>query len=161
MHPLYKYLIFISLAALLPVTGWAEGDSAPPLQLASPSLGSMPTANRTQSNCESNPCQAGCSQTATCLQYKAKGDECANPNQVMMGWTCNEPCSCSSDGTLTCSVSYRCADPKEALEASRSLHQPIKIELAIPFSGEFEEETGNPESDSESEENSELAIPTF
>lgn len=106
-----KALLIMALV-IVPTLGLAEGNQAPPL-LASPAILdpsrelSKPSVQR-PAECATNPCAAGCSQQVTCEDYNPERDNCPEANKIVVGWECQEPCSCSQEGTVSCSVTYQC-----------------------------------------------------
>lgn len=114
-----------------------EGHSAPPLSVE---IGPMPLPSAARSPasaevCDANPCAGGCNGEALCKHYDVSREKCSKPGQVLVNWDCEQPCSCSSDGMVICSISYRCVDMTAEIEENKQSRRLPKIELAIPFSG--------------------------
>jgi hypothetical protein len=99
-------LLFIFLFLGLATTANSEEGA----QLAGP----IPLPQSSPSSfCRKAPCSPGCSQSVSCEDYDPRRDTCSNPSQVLVGWSCSGSCSCGDDGSVVCSVSYRCVDMAE------------------------------------------------
>lgn len=83
------------------------------------------------SSCRKAPCSPGCSQEVTCDDYDPERDKCSHPNHVLVNWSCSSPCSCSADGAVVCSVSYKCVDMVAEISELQRLPKPV-IHLSKP-----------------------------
>lgn len=107
-------ITFTLLALTLCIWLRAEDEPSSP-ELASPIsipagvYQSVPESNIDE-RCQAKPCSRGCPQMVTCNDYDAAADSCSTKSQVLVDWKCSEPCSCASDATVVCNVSYRCVD---------------------------------------------------
>ncbi len=115
-------LIFLCFVLGFAGTANAEAQMAgfAPLPESSPS-----------SFCRKAPCSPGCSQNVTCDDYDPRRDICANKSQVLVGWRCSGSCSCADDGTVVCSVAYRCVDMAGEMAELRRVPRP-EIYLSQP-----------------------------
>jgi hypothetical protein len=132
-------LTFLLLFFGVATTANAEAQLAGPVPMPAPSADSF---------CRKAPCSPGCSQEVSCEDYDPRKDSCSNKGHVLVNWTCSSPCSCSSDGSVVCSVGYRCVDMVEEMTELRRLQKPT-IELSQPTLPAKEE---TPESASSAEE---------
>ncbi len=114
-------LLFILLVLGVSRTAHAEAQLAGVVPMPAPSSAS----------CTKAPCAAGCSQEVSCNDYDPNRDKCSHPNHVLVNWSCSSPCSCSSDGTVVCSVSYKCVDMVAEMSEIRRLPKPV-IHLSKP-----------------------------
>jgi len=137
---------FFLLLVLVYTPIWAEGNLAPSFDMAGPvplplSSHALPAMEKQAQFCFENPCHTRCSQIVTCKNYNPEQDKCTKPKDILVDWKCNQPCSCASDGTVVCDVSYRCVNMTEEMNDLAKFKKPITIEMEIPFSNYKDSQT--------------------